>query len=131
LVKRCEFGDFRSRPIQSNVSSDKLCTHCKKRGHLMQECRTAKITCFKCKQVRHYSSTYPTTKTEPRVTLNHLVQEESIEPTRVLEPAKMAASSVHVIENGTPYIAVRSLGHGDKAFYPLVNTGSPVSLIRK
>jgi len=129
LVKRREFGNFRSRPIQSNVSSDKLCTPCKKRDHLVQECRMAKITCFKCKQVGHYSSTCPTTKTEPRGTLNHMVQEESTEPMGVPEPA--AASSVHMVENGTPYIGVRNLGHRDKVFCALVDTGSPISLVRK
>jgi len=129
--KRLDNNEPHQQLKRTNNASDKLCSHCKKPGHLVQDCRTAKITCFRCGQVGHYSSACPSAKSESRSTLNHLVQEEGGETGGEPESSEAASSNVCAIENKTPLITVHSLGRRDKAFCALVDTGSPVSLVKK
>jgi len=129
--KRLDNNDPRQQLKRTNNTSDKLCSHCKKPGHLVQNCRTAKITCFRCGQVGHYSSACPSAKSEFKSTLNHLAQEEGGETSGEPESSEAASSNVCVIENKTSFITVHSLGRRDKAFCALVDTGSPVSLVKK
>jgi len=129
--KRLDNNEPHQQLKRTNNASDKLCSHCKKPGHLVQDCRTAKITCFRCGQVGHYSSACPSAKSESRSTLNHLVQEEGGETGGEPESSEAASSNVCAIENKTPLITVHSLGRRNKAFCALVDTGSPVSLVKK
>jgi hypothetical protein len=135
LVRR-QTSDLNVRTNVKQVAQEMLCSHCKKKGHLVKDCRVANGTCFGCGQKGHLLSACPKRKGESGSTLNHLVQESSeptLEETEALTAAEagLAADSVCLIQNVTPYISVSSLENRNRIFCALVDTGSPVNLIRK
>lgn len=128
--------DQGSKPVLKTAAyhKDRTCTHCKKTGHWVADCRLVKLTCYNCGQRGHLSSACTKKrKTEPGSILNHLTQETREEAAGPEDsfPEETASNNIYLIENDTPYVTVYSLGNKFKSFCALVDTGSPVSLIKK
>ena len=125
-----------------STTKDKKCEHCQRVGHWAKDCRTANMTCFACGEKGHVSTSCPTKKkTEQAPTLNLLTEEVSAknETSTDAEPIAEKSSAaelelsnkIHLVEKGSPCVSVFSLGNHQKSFFALVDTGSPVSLIKK
>nr|XP_012147359.1 PREDICTED: uncharacterized protein LOC105663389 [Megachile rotundata] len=124
----------KSLPVVRPSSNRKICAHCKKSGHEIQECRIAKVICYNCGQTGHLSTGCPKKRSGAGPSLNH-VAESSLEDT---VEAATGSSSIAVVTRSfnlqgkeTPFITVYSLGKADKSFCTLVDTGSPVNLVKR
>ncbi|XP_026829124.1 uncharacterized protein LOC113562826 [Ooceraea biroi] len=119
----------------SGVSQEKTCFTCKKPGHSAKDCKMAGVTCFKCGQPGHISSSCPKKNTGKRETLN-LVEEakSSATTTPMIEQEEEAAASIYKIvkskEKGL-CVRVKSVDSELNNFGALVDTGSPVNLVKK
>lgn len=71
-IRQREGGDVRPLQRRPSMGSEKTCTHCKRAGHAVEECRTAKRICFNCGKQGHVSTYCPTGASADRV--NHLEQ---------------------------------------------------------
>lgn len=58
-----------------NSSEEKTCFICKKTGHLVADCKVAKVTCFKCGQTGHFN-TICSKREAHGVAVNNVEQQE-------------------------------------------------------
>ncbi|XP_076385878.1 uncharacterized protein LOC143264115 [Megachile rotundata] len=144
VVRRPE-QSRRSFPAVPPSANHMICTYCKKTGHQAKDRRLAQSTCYNCGQRGHLSHGCSRKKTAaPDPTLNLLAEgalvEDPIEEgslarntDSVEEPCLMsaAANNINFVRKDVPYINVYSLGNMSKPLRTLVDTGSPVSLVRK
>ncbi|XP_039303958.1 uncharacterized protein LOC120357509 [Solenopsis invicta] len=134
-VSQRRFESREGRPGARHSNASALsCTGCYQKGHSIQQCRHVDITCHRCKQKGHISPNCPIGRTEASTNrINHLERREEEEPEQTTPSMEQQAanSSVCVIEERTPLIKVRGLDCKGKTLVALVDTGSPVSLIRE
>lgn len=118
---------------KSDSSGEKSCFTCKKTGHLSRDCRVARATCFKCGQVGHLSTTCPKRQANHDATLNHVEQQEACSSNIGLStPEKdTQIGQIRSDDGAKSYIHIRRLSNREVNIRALVDTGSPVNLIKK
>lgn len=126
----------KTNPVNGKVNSadGKVCFTCKKPGHLAQDCRVAKATCFKCGQTGHLSTTCPKKEANRGLTLGHLDEQEADTPSGSTSSAEEDTTQIGQIrsdDGAKSCININRLNNQNVKIRALVDTGSPVNLIKK
>jgi len=137
ITRRVEFSKNSSKRTDSkktSVATEKMCFTCKKPGHLSKDCRIAQATCFKCGQIGHLSTTCPKREARQVAALN--VPQDSAAPSPTTTPQATKLTTDDVLQIGVnsearSYIIICRINRKDVTIRALIDTGSPVNLIKK
>lgn len=109
----------------------KNCFTCKKPGHIAAECRQAKSTCWKCGEVGHLSPECPKRKSTVNSALNLLCEESTEQEAAATEEAEAVYKICEAKGLDRSCVVIRRSDDADLYAYALIDTGSPVNLIKK
>ncbi|KAK2578069.1 hypothetical protein KPH14_012854 [Odynerus spinipes] len=137
LYRRIEPSNKSRLQVQSerprvNPPGVKTCFTCKQTGHLSRECKTP-MSCFKCKQPGHLSSACPSRKESGGATLNHVRRAPEM-PTETTTEKRTSTEDMHInqVQMKTESdIKIYRLRDKKKTIQALIDTGSPVNLLKK
>lgn len=114
------------------ADGNRTCFTCKKPGHISKDCKYGRPTCFRCEEQGHLSSSCPKRSAVRGSSLN-LVNQDGEEAALVADVAKESASTseVYTVNRGDSCVSMRCAGNVQTVLFALIDTGSPVSLIKK
>lgn len=122
------------KPGVTEMSERRACFVCNKPGHQAKDCRKKNVTCYKCGKQGHYSTDCLGRTRESRTTLNLVTETEPMVQTRVTMDRESDEPSINKITASgmrKSCVLVRSLGCETMNFNALIDTGSPVNLVKK
>lgn len=122
------------KPNVTERSERKACFVCNKPGHLAKDYRRKNVSCYKCGKQGHYSTDCPGKPQEMRATLNLVTEAEPVSETRITTNKEDDGSSVNKITASgmrKSCVSVRLLGCERVALNALIDTVSPVNLMKK
>ncbi|RLU21486.1 hypothetical protein DMN91_005859 [Ooceraea biroi] len=114
-------------------TTEKTCFTCKQSGHESKDCTQRKVTCFKCGKEEHISPKCPKRGMATAAATSNLIEqkeESTEEKTETLTAATLHIEKTVTNKMDRPCIGVSSLNNSNVKLEALVDTGSPVSLIK-
>lgn len=117
------------------AATERTCFTCKKPGHLSKGCQIAKATCFRCGQTGHLSTTCPKREARQVAALSDLRDPVASSSLSTVPPTAMPPDEdvlqVGANSEARSYLIIRRVNNKDIAIRALIDTGSPVNLIKK